>query len=89
MSAEILDDVGREADRQDEKFGKQDHNALVWLAILAEEFGEVAEATTRLLPPRGRPFDGGNYRAELIQVAAVAIRMVESFDRDREAMATV
>lgn len=41
-----------------------------WLAILAEEFAEVAAETSR-----------DELRAELVQVAAVAVQWVEAIDR--------
>lgn len=43
---------------------------LTWLHVLAEEFAEAAEADSK-----------ANLRAELIQVAAVAIAWIEAIDR--------
>ena len=37
-------DVVAERDRQDAKWGEQNHNPPVWLAILTEEVGELATA---------------------------------------------
>lgn len=86
----ILDEIMQECLRQDKKWGRQDHSPECWLAILGEEFGEVAREVTRQIPPIGfvdgvsideKP-DMDNYRKELIQLAAVALRMVESYDRN-------
>jgi NTP pyrophosphatase (non-canonical NTP hydrolase) len=73
--------IAQEADRQDAKWGQQDHSPERWFAILGEEFGEVGREVTKWIPPRGREPDPANYRTELIQLAAVALRMLESFDR--------
>jgi hypothetical protein len=36
--------VDREMDRQEDKWGIQNHHDLVWLGILGEEFGELCKA---------------------------------------------
>lgn len=56
-----------------------------WLAILAEEFGEVAmEVTKGEVPPVNR--DRSEYltdlRSELVQVASVAMRWLAAVDRE-------
>lgn len=77
--------------RQDEKWGEQNHDFFVWLAILQEEIGEASEAALEV-KFRGSqaPFGRINARLaflnELIQVAAVAQAMVEcELRRDKEA----
>jgi hypothetical protein len=77
----VLSDVSVECHRQDIKWGIQDHTPERWFCILGEEFGEVAREVTKWIPPRDRPPDGENYRYELIQLAAVAVRMIECYDR--------
>jgi NTP pyrophosphatase (non-canonical NTP hydrolase) len=79
-------EVGDEQIRQIEKWGEQNHTPAMWLAILTEEIGEVAQAVCKAWVP---PYDTleqqewlGRYRAELVQVAAVAISAIESFDRN-------
>lgn len=49
----------------------------IWLAVLAEEFGEVANAIIE--------HDKGDaeLRAELVQVAAVALAWVDALDQGR------
>jgi NTP pyrophosphatase (non-canonical NTP hydrolase) len=69
----LLHEIMDERDRQDTKWGVQNHDAYKWLAILGEEVGEVNRAAL--------DGDKQNYREELIQVAAVAMAMVESLDR--------
>lgn len=79
----VLDLVAEERKRQDKKWGEQNHHPMEWLAILGEEVGEANKAALEA------HFDGyertGNlsdYREELIQVAAVAVAMVECLDRE-------
>ena len=43
QSIDVLDDVGVERIRQDEKWGTRHQTPMEWLMILAEEVGEVAE----------------------------------------------
>jgi NTP pyrophosphatase (non-canonical NTP hydrolase) len=66
-------DVLEERRRQDAKFGNQDKNTFpVWMTILTEEVGEAAkEILERRLP---------ELREELVQVAAVALKMIERLD---------
>lgn len=75
-----------ERDRQDAKWGQQDHTPIEWMAILQEEVGEAAkEALEHHFGPRYYPEDAerlARYRAELVQVAAVAVAAIESLDRN-------
>ena len=79
----VIDEILAERRRQDEKWGEQNHDPAVWLAILTEEVGELAEAIL---------FDHSNgdernhthsadMRTEAIQVAAVAVQFVQFLDR--------
>lgn len=72
----VLKEVKHERHNQEIKWGEQNHQPLKWLAILGEEVGETNKAILE--------DDLENYREELIQVAAVAVAMVESFDRDNK-----
>lgn len=74
----VVDEVLEECARQDAKWGEQNHMAPEWLAILAEEFGEVAKEVVGIT--FAHPWSE-NYRVELVQTAAVAVRIVESYDR--------
>jgi NTP pyrophosphatase (non-canonical NTP hydrolase) len=72
-----------EAHRQIEKFGKQDHLPDRWMTILTEEVGEVAkEICNQHDSPCQLVYD--NYEKELIQVAAVAMSMLENFQEQRK-----
>jgi len=73
VTNQVLSDVKKERDRQDEKWGVQNHAPAFWLVILGEEFGEVCKAILGL--------DSVGIRRELIHVAAVAVAAVESLDR--------
>jgi len=75
----ICTDILNERARQDEKWGEQDHENLAWLAVLAEEVGEVSTET--LHDRFGYPFKISDLRADLVQVAAVAVAWIESIDR--------
>lgn len=77
MSA--LDDVLAERVKQDEKWGKQDHEPAVWLAILMEEVGEVAKEIADGLA--GGKWRERDYREELVQATAVGLAALEAFDR--------
>ena len=84
-TARILSEVLTERERQDTKWGEQNHDPSWWVVIETEELGEVAKAVFE------KELD--EYRQELIQVAAVAVAAVESLDRqarqkaqEREAM---
>lgn len=83
IRTKVFADVQIERLRQTEKWGEDDlalpgHSNAERLRVLAEEFGEVAEAM-------GRPEDGNgkhDLRTELVQVAAVAISWVEGLDQE-------
>src|SRR5690242_8845044 len=73
----IIKDILNEVARQDVKWGK---NRILkkdlWLVVMGEEYGEVAEAILNN--------DNDNYREELIQLAALCLQSVQSFDGSRE-----
>lgn len=71
-------DIDAERDRQESKFGRQIHSWPVWAAVLAEESGEVAEAC--LQAHWQAPGGLEHLREELVQVAAVAVQMLEKLD---------
>ena len=89
----VLEEVAQERLKQNIKWGVQNHNVVEWVAILTEEVGEVAKEAVDFHFANGdinpnlkagitlqmqRLMD---YRKECIQVAAVAVQMVESLDR--------
>lgn len=73
----ILMEIADERLKQIAKFGVQKHSMADWLTILGEEVGETNKAALEAKFANGNVL---NYREELIQVAAVAVAMVECFD---------
>jgi NTP pyrophosphatase (non-canonical NTP hydrolase) len=79
---EIIDLILAERKSQDDKWGEQDHDLATWCLILGEEVGEVNQAVLE------NRFDSPKYsiddvKLELIQVAAVAVSMLESINRQQ------
>ncbi|HQQ81958.1 MAG TPA: MazG-like family protein [Cyclobacteriaceae bacterium] len=76
----VFKEIHEERKRQDDKWGQQDHSPADYLMILGEEVGEANKAALEWrFGYTG--MDPDNYRKELIQVAAVAVAMIESYDR--------
>ncbi|ASS76844.1 hypothetical protein CIG75_19115 [Tumebacillus algifaecis] len=82
---EVLQSIAEERARQDAKWGEQNHDPIVWIGILGEEFGELSQAVLETHFDNGptERLKGGyeNMRAEAVQVAAVAVAMIEALDR--------
>ena len=74
-----LEDVIQERARQDTKWGEQNHAPEVWLTILMEEVGEASKEMLKTNFSYHRELK--SLRSELVQVAAVAVAMIECFDR--------
>lgn len=75
----ILEEIAVERQRQDDKWGAQDHKPFHFLTILGEEYGEACEAALRL--HWGEDLHAlRDYRNELLQVAAVAVAAIERVD---------
>lgn len=70
---DVLEYVEIERLQQYKKWGDQHHDIYKWLAILTEEVGEAAQAA--LDAPE-------HVRKELIQVAAVAVQIIENIDKN-------
>ena len=73
--SQIIESILAERDKQDAKWGEQNHEIFKWLAILGEEVGEVNKAALE-----------NNYDeiiSELIQIGAVAVAMIESLERNK------
>lgn len=77
----VLAEVARERERQDAKWGEQNHNPERWMLILAEEFGEASKEANEITF-RGR--NPANYRQELLQTAAVCVAAIEALDRQTD-----
>ena len=71
-----------ERHKQNKKWGEQNHDAYRWITILMEEVGEVSQA---VLQSEFGGDKGGqkNVHDEMVQVAAVALAMVECCNRNR------
>lgn len=83
----IIDEILAERERQDKKWGEQNHVPPIWLGILGEEFGELCQAVNETLGVFNNGTDLGGYenmKREAIQVAAVAIGFLECLERIRE-----
>lgn len=65
--------IRSERDRQDQKWGQQDHDDRLWLGILVEEVGEVAKA---IIDEQAADLD-----KELVQAAAVIVAWLECIQR--------
>lgn len=88
---DVIYAVRDERRRQQQKWGEQDWSMPYYLAILAEEFGEVAKEVVEMTAARIRK----DYKAvaerrelliiELVQCAAVAVAMVEALMRQKDA----
>lgn len=76
----IYADINTERDSQDAKFGNQCLSLPVWNAILAEECGEVAEAILTVAFQGEEEGRLQHLREELVQVAAVAVHIIEKVD---------
>lgn len=76
----LYEEIKAERQKQDAKWGEQNHKPIEWIAILTEEVGEASKAA---LEAHFRDVTIlSEYRKELIQVAAVAVAMIESLDRN-------
>jgi len=79
--------VNQERNRQDEKWGEQNHPPQYWTGILGEEFGEYCQAVNETVFDNGAEArkKGGydNMMKELTQVAAVAVGAMEALMRQR------
>lgn len=70
----VFDIIEQEVERQKVKWGIQNHSNWVWLLILLEEIGEVADAMLK--------GDKDAITAELIQCAAVIVSWLSDNKRD-------
>ena len=78
IQAQAVADVLSERERQDRKWGEQNHDPITYLAILTEEVGETAQAALEARFGKGTI---EHLREEAVQAAAVALAIVECIDR--------
>lgn len=70
--------VREEMERQDKKWGEQNHSPSTWILILTEEIGETSEAALHDIVG---DWTIDPYEKELTQVAAVAIQALACLNR--------
>ena len=78
----VIADVVSERVRQNTKWGVQRHQYGDWIAILGEEFGEASQAAVEYI--FGRHASTDDLRKELVQVAAVAVQIIEQIDEQEQ-----
>lgn len=94
----IIEGALNERARQEHKWGEQNHDFPIWLAIFSEEFGEISQAFLKLnfaaaeaagAKKVGKKVDtrsisqrGIDFRTEMIQGLAVLMAMIECGDRN-------
>ena len=79
FSTKAIASVIAEMNRQDEKWGAdRNHHPFVWQTILSEEVGEFSQA---ILHDEFGGHKLGTAREEMVQVAAVALQIIEHYDR--------
>lgn len=80
-----IQSIQAERRKQDEKWGDQSGNhPFEWMSILGEEYGELCEAVNETyFGNAAHPERGGaeKIRGEAVQVAAVAVALIEAIDR--------
>lgn len=80
----IIAEIANERIKQDKKWGEQNHHPVLYMNILLEEVGEAAkEANDIYWDSNKADVLAEKMRGELIQVAAVAVAMVECLDRGK------
>jgi NTP pyrophosphatase (non-canonical NTP hydrolase) len=72
----------KERKRQDAKWGEQNHDPRDWLPILGEEFGELCKAINETTGCGDKVGTNEEIKEEAVHVAAVAIAMIESMERN-------
>jgi len=75
-----LASILEERRRQDAKWGEQNHDPFCYLTVLGEEYGELCQCA--LHDRFGGPA-AEHMREEAVQVAAVALAIVECLDRGK------
>lgn len=91
-----IDAIIAERNRQEKKWGEQNHDPFTYLAILTEEVGEFSQQALWLRfskESEHNPGAGtyqeyvehlrGEMKKEAVQVAAVAMAIVECLERDK------
>ena len=78
----VLQAIVKERQRQDTKWGIQNHLPQFWTGILGEEYGEFCEAVNETVFDNGTNKGGyDNMYKEAVHVAAVAVGFLEYLER--------
>ena len=84
----IIREIISERKRQDKLWGIQNHDPMVWLSIIGEEYGEACQAANDAFFSKKEDKIGDDkwskYRIELIETAACALAAIECLDRTLE-----
>lgn len=83
LMREVIEDVKAERERQNKLWGHQRHDYFKWLAILAEEFGEVAQSLQKG-EGWGKDSDSDDTYTELTHLAGVSIAFAEHVKEAKE-----
>lgn len=79
FSTKAIRSVIAEMNRQDKKWGAdRDQHPFTWQVILSEEVGEFSQA---ILHDEFGGHKSGTAREEMVQIAAVALQIIEYYDR--------
>lgn len=81
---QVSRDVQDERNKQEGKWGQQNHDPFKYMAILMEEVGEASQAAVEAFDWKTQTWRHemlAHHREELVQVAAVAQAQVECLDR--------
>lgn len=84
LMIQVNDDIYKERERQNAKWGPQRHPHETWYVIAAEEGGEVAQAI-QANKGWGKPTDAQNLYEEIVQQAAVLQAFAEQVLEEMEA----
>lgn len=82
-TAYYLREIQKERDRQDKKWGEQNHHPLLWFSIIGEEYGEMLKAFNEYSFDND-PNHFDDMQREAVQVAASCVAMLECIDRMAE-----
>lgn len=89
----ILNEIRKERERQDSKWGEQNNKPMEWIPIIMEELGEASKEALEhyfRYPDKlgSNPSDNYQkmrlelYRKELIETAAVCVNAIQCLDRN-------
>lgn len=83
MQGKIIEKVLEERNRQDKKWGEQNHSAPVWGMIIGEEYGEMCQAINEFgFNPT--PETEEQIYTEAIHTMASCMAMLECMERRRK-----